>query len=399
MPTKNVVKKHLTLSMRIKIEDGLNKNNSFRQIALYTEKAHNTISYEVKHRRISLEVNRFNNSNTSCPLTSKSPFVCNGCPKKANCRKQKYIYAAKDAQADYETNLRSSREGIDLTCEEFNKLDKLISEDTSKRHSFAMIKMNRPNEIMVTKRTLYNYLSKGYLSINNLDVPRKVRYKKRNKSTPTKRFKKDPKILEGRRYKDFQEYIQTNNITYYVEMDTVIGKIGGECLLTFGFKTIGLLLAYKLENKDSFCTKNKINEIKNILGYEDFKKVFPVILTDNGSEFFCVDAIENNGDIIKDTKLFFCEPGRSDQKGSLEVAHEYIRRYIQQGNPFEPYTQDDITFMFNNINSVSRELYYPKTPFELFVDKFGLDIASKLGLKEIKKTDVVLSNNIFKNKK
>ena len=68
------------------------------------------------------------------------------------------------------------------------------------------------------------------------------------------------------------------------------------------------------------------NDIKNTLHQadKDFFQLFPVILTDNGGEFARVDDIEMN--VRGESKLFFCDPNRSDQKGRIEKkSHAYSR--------------------------------------------------------------------------
>ena len=84
METISIYKKHLTLSQRIKIENGLNNNLSFRKIALDISKGHNTVAREVKERRVKVKGNKFNMSIMECPNTRKAPFVCNGCDKQKN---------------------------------------------------------------------------------------------------------------------------------------------------------------------------------------------------------------------------------------------------------------------------------------------------------------------------
>ena len=400
MKSKNICKKHMNLADRIKIENGLNNSFTLRSIGKELNRSHNTISREIIKRRQLVKGNSFNMLSMKCPNTSISPFVCNNCDKRKKCRKDKYFYYAEDAHSDYKNILVDSRSGIDLTCEEFHKLEKEIKDDIEKGHSFAMVVMNNP-DIDVCERTLYNYQEKGYFKgVKNIDLPRKVRYKKRKRDDDLpKRFKRPPKILIGRKYEDFTKYIKKNNISYYVQMDTVEGVKGSECFLTFLLVTLGILLVFKLENQDSESVAKKFKELKSILGYEQFLKVFPIILTDRGKEFYDVEAIECNGDIIKDTKLFFCNPGRSDQKGALENLHEYIRRYIPKGVDVSKYTGEEVNLMINHINSTSRDKYYPNTPYELFKDTFGEDIAKLLNLYPVPKKEVILKPILFKEVK
>lgn len=80
MKNINIYQKHLTLSQRIKIENGLNNNWSFRKIANDINKSHNTVAREVQNRRIKVKGNPFNMTIMECPNTKKATFVCNGCP-------------------------------------------------------------------------------------------------------------------------------------------------------------------------------------------------------------------------------------------------------------------------------------------------------------------------------
>lgn len=397
METISIYKKHLTLSQRIKIENGLNNNHSFRKIALDINKAHNTIAREVKERRTKIKGNHFNTKFMNCPKTTQAPFVCNGCPNQKKCRFNKYFYYAKEANDDYKFKLVDSRIGIDLDCKEFIELDKLVKSSVDKGHSFSLIKMNNP-EIPVSKRTLYNYTEKGYLSICNLDLPRKVRYKKR-KHTVNRRTRSDDSCRDGRTYSDFKQYIIENKVDYFAEMDTVEGIKGHSILLTLFIVKFKFLLAYKLDSQTILEVNNKINELKMILGFELFHKLFPIILTDNGKEFKGPDYIENNGEDVFKTKIFYCDPRRSDQKGSIEVVHEYIRRYIEQGIDFDCYTQDDIMLMINNINNTKRESLDEKTPYELLVNYIGEENTKKLGLYYISPNDVILNPSLFKKNK
>lgn len=174
--TCNVYQKHLDLSKRIKIEKGIEENLNFSQIAKEINKSPRTVSYEIlKNRHIEHCLSWVGKYKT-CEKTSKPPYVCNACPSRKGCRKTRYYYYAEDAQGKYEKLKSESRTGIDMTSTEFKELNKIVSNEIKNGHSFAMIIRNHKDEFSVGKRTLYNYVEKGYLDIINLDLPRKVRY-------------------------------------------------------------------------------------------------------------------------------------------------------------------------------------------------------------------------------
>ena len=387
--------KHLNLSQRILIESNLNENNSLRKIGILLGKPHTTISREILTRRVLIKGHLFNNFNTKCNKTNKAPFVCNACPNKNKCKKNRYFYYAEDAQHNYRKNLVESRQGIDFENDEFRKMDKIIKEEVDKGHSFYMIILDHP-EFNITERTLYYYQEKGYLSCKNIDLPRIVRYRKRKRKVSKKKNeRKENECRINRTYQDFIRYKEANNITYYVEMDTVEGIKGHSVLLTLNFVPFNFMIAYKLTSQTISEVTDKINKLKELLGYELFHKIFPVILTDNGKEFKRPDLIEYNGPDVVKTKVFYCDSRRSEQKGSIEVTHEYIRRFIEQGMDFDNYSDEDIFLMMNHINNTKREKLNGKTPFELMEEKIGKENIKKLGFYFIPPKDIILKPSLF----
>ena len=394
MDTETKKYKHLTLSERIKIESELNQRTSLRKISKQLNRPVSTISYEIMNRKIKQKPNYFNGTilDLDCSQLNKPSSVCNGCHSKSGCRKIKYYYRAQDSQKDYKTILTTSRQGIDMHCEDFIKLDNIIKQDIQKGHSFYMIVQNN-KEIDVTLRTLYNYQELGYLSTKNIDLPRKVRYKKRKREVS--KTKKDRTIRFGRTYKDFLKYISDNIITHYVQLDTVEGKKGGVCLLTMAFIPENFLLSYKITEQSLQEVKRVFNEIKTSIGYDNFYRYFNTILTDNGHEFQDITHIENNGETTKESKVFFCDPRRSDQKAELEVTHEYIRRYIPKGKDIASYSTEDIKNMVNNINSANRKKHEGKSSYEKLEERIPKEIIDKLKVVKIRSKDVILNNRLF----
>ena len=103
------------------------------------------------------------------------------------------------------------------------------------------------------------------------------------------------------------------------------------------------MLAFLREHNDAQSVIDIFNNIENIHNIDVFKSLFPVILTDNGSEFSNPLEIEYSYKTGEQrTNIFYCEPGRPDQKGSCEVNHEIIRRILPKGTSFDNLTQEDI---------------------------------------------------------
>lgn len=403
MDSSTKYQKHLTLSDRIVIEKMLDNGDNFSRIANELHKSNRTISYDVKnHREFKHGLILNKKTYIPCPKVNKAPYVCNGCPSRKGCRKNRYIYVAKNANMDYKDKLSNSRKGIDLTNEEFIRMNKIITEEIKKGHSFYMICRNHKDEFSVKERTLYNYVENNYLDIINLDLPRKVRYKKRKKKSDNK-DKKEYKYRKNRTYKDFLNYVDKNN-DFIVEMDTVEGKKGESVLLTLLWRHSNFLLAIKLENKDSENVTKAFTKLKIDLGNELFHRYFPIILTDNGSEFSDPDSIEYNESDVYKSHVFYCDPKQSQQKGKIEVTHEYIRRFIPKGESFDSYSQEDINLIINQINNTPREMLEKSnklydTPYKIQRELFEESTFKYFNQFYIKSKNIILNKSIFNKKK
>lgn len=401
MKTCNVYNKHLTLDKRIQIEKGIEENNNFTQIGLKISKSPKTVSNEILRNRQIEYCLSWVGKHKTCDKTLKPPYVCNACPSRKGCRKTRYYYYAKDAQAEYERKLSDSRKGIDMTSTEFKNLNDIVSREIKQGHSFSMIIRNHKNEFSVGKRTLYNYVENGYLDIINLDLPRKVRYAKRKRKQTT--TTKDTKIRINRTYTDFKDFVKHFNDNNFnidiVEMDTVEGTKGDSVLLTLLWRQSNFMLAFKLDSKDSDSVSEFFTFLKELLGFEIFHTLFPIILTDNGIEFSKPDVIEDNGNHVYKTRVFYCDPGASNQKGKIENNHEYIRRFIPKGKSFDDYNQDDINLMLNHINSVKRDSLEGDNPYTLMKDFLPKKIIKLFDIQEIQQKDIILKNKLFNYKK
>ncbi|EHE45896.1 TPA: IS30 family transposase [Streptococcus pneumoniae] len=383
--------KHLTLSDRNDIQLGLERGETFKAIGRLILKDPTTVSKEVKRNR---QVRESTCDKLPCPLLDKAPFVCNGCPKRRqNCGYKKILYLAKQAQKQYEQTLVESREGTPLNSKTFWDMDKVISDGVKKgQHIYHILKTHN---LDVSSSTVYQHIRKGYLSIAPIDLARAVKFKERRKS----KLPSIPKeAKKGRSYEDFQNYLSLNQLNSWLEMDTVLGRMGGKVLLTFNLSFCNFIFARLLDNKTALEVTKHLYKIKNTLHQadKDFFQLFPVILTDNGGEFARVDDIEM--DVRGESKLFFCDPNRSDQKGRIEKNHSLIRDILPKGTSFDNLTQEDINLVCSHVNSVKRAALNGKSAYELFAFTYGEEIPKLLGISKIPAEDVCQSSKLLQHK-
>ena len=140
----------------------------------------------------------------------------------------------------------------------------------------------------------------------------------------------------------------------------------------------------------------QFDRLTGLLGLEEFRKVFPVILTDNGSEFKYTRELEMTEDGKRRTKVFYCDPQASWQKPKIEKNHEFIRYVLPKGKSFSPYTQDDMVLLMNHINSVKRDILKGISPYEAVKNESVLHLMELMGLKLIPADEVNLTPSLLK---
>lgn len=408
--------KHLTFSDRVYIEQELMQGSSFRNIAAGLGKDPSTISKEIRlhcavapngtyrfphctacskymkckdiaylcttckeilcwrcsaNRDLARNCKEYNPF--TCPKLAKPPYVCNGCEQKPKCHDSKKYYRAKPAQKTYEETLSSSRSGINMTPEELKELNDLISPLVLKGQPLSHIFAVHSDVIPVCRRTLYNYLDQSVFQARNIDLPRRVRYKKRKKRSEPRKKNIEQVYRNKRTFVDFQKYTAAFPELDVVEMDTVKGsRDKGKCLLTLLLRSCSFMLIILLPDCTQHSVINAVNSLCDTIGIRTFKKYFPIILTDNGSEFKNPWDIEKAESGTQRCRVFYCDPYVSNQKARIEKNHEYIRYVIPKGRSMYRYTQEDINLMASHINSTARDSLNGATPFdlaELLIDK------------------------------
>lgn len=393
--------KHLTLEDRMDIQERLNCGMTFKATALNIGKDQTTVSKEVKRHLVVVppSIKRMKEDGTPiesppCPKLIKAPFVCNPCDKRnKSCVYTKQFYHAKHAQKAYEQLLVESREGIPLNKESFYEMDAIISDGFKRgQHLYHIM---QTQDLGVSKSTVYRHLKRRYLSVSAIDFPRVVKFKPR-RERKAECIPKAAKI--GQSYNDFLQFTKENEITSWVEMDTVIGQIGGKIILTLNFTFCNFMIGLLLEDKSAAEAASKIRFLKEKMSTCGirFGDIFPLLLTDNGGEFANVSAFtaDLNGEI--ETQLYFCDPMQSYQKPSVEKNHTLFRDIVPKGESFEHFSQETVNLIFCHVNSVKRKIFNGKTPYEMFTFTYGKEVADILGIQPIAAELVLQSPKLLK---
>jgi len=374
---------------------------SFKAIGRRIGKHETSVSREVKRHMIVRKTSVVKADKGGKPMGAvckqllKPPFVCNPCKRyRCVCAFDKHVYCAKTADKAYEALLVSAREGIPLNSEKFYRNDAIIKAGIDDgQHLYQIM---QANDLGVSKSTVYDHAKKGYLSALSIDFPRIVKFKKR-KGKPQTAIPQTLKI--GRSYEDFLAFKEQSEPFNLVEMDTVWGAKGGNAILRLDFVFCNFMLGFLIDDLASATVAEKIKEIKRVLNNNGlvFGHLFPVILTDNGTEFADVFSIENDLDGKPETKLFFCKPHTPSQKPHVERNNSSFRDIAPKGTSFDDWTQETVSVVFSHINSAARKALGGKTPYEVFTFTFSKALPVLFNLERIPPKDVVQSPLLLKN--
>lgn len=429
--------KHLSLSDRVMVERLLHMDFTFSSIAKKLNRSASTISREIKRYRVftgrvnpssqndcieyyscirnnlcgvethgcfsrcklctDIDCRSFCPSYSSlhCALLDKPPYVCTGCSKQKSCKKDHAYYTAHRANSEYLRILKQSRVGIRTEPERLIEISEIISPLILKGQSINHIFSTHANEIGLSEKTIYNYIDSNAFAVKNIDLPKKVAYRQRR---PKKVLTKlEYKYRRGRTYEDFKSYIVENPNSNIVEMDTVKGSRGkGKVLLTMIFRASNFMLIFLMPDGTQESVESVFDMLTEHLGLKSFRKLFSVILTDNGVEFKNPSSLEHAQNGCQRARIFYCDPQASWQKPHVEKNHVLIRRILPKGTSFNNLTHTDIQLITCHVNSVAREIFDNRTPFEMLTGKTYKKLLDSLSLSPVPPDKVTLKPALLK---
>lgn len=383
----------------------IDKGHNFTSISNAIKKDRTTISKELKRNRYIKGYDDYfnkkyiNNAVNECD-TLKRIHVCNHCKDKGYCHKRKLYYNSKIAHERYESILKESRQGVNITPEIIDQIEHaIIPLIKNKKQSINQVYLKHRDILYFSIPTLYHYIDLGVLSICNLDLPKKVKYKPR-KNNQDKQNKRELALLIGRKYDDYTNFFLEHANYTVCEMDTVIGtQDSSKVLLTILIVKTNFMIIRLMDKKNVECVNKEFDKFKDVLGSELYSKVFSIVLTDNGSEFFDPLHIEydyNTGEKI--SNVFYCNPYSSWQKGNIEKNHEFIRKVFPKGTSFDDMSFETIHKLENAINNIPRKKFDGKSPFELTNELFP-EFIKKLSYCYIPSDEIDLNPDSFKSTK
>ena len=174
------------------------------------------------------------------------------------------------------------------------------------------------------------------------------------------------------------------------EMDTVEGARGDSArLLTLLHRPSRFQLALPLPDGTCASVLAALSSLRGVLGEDGARRAFGAVLTDNGSEFADEGAIAALlGERDGETRLFYCDPRQSQQKGACEKNHVEIRKLLPKGAGarFDRLTAADCALLMSQVNSEPRGALGFLTPARVLRMALGEDASALMdafGIEEL----------------
>lgn len=389
----------LTFGERATIESMLDAGRTFGAIARELGRPTSTVSREVAANRDYAKRSARGRAPDAqgCPKLASPPGVCNACRARRSgaCTRDKVVYEAARASELSALRRSESRSGIDMEPQRAARALEAVRDGLSRHLSPYEISRTMPEDVRVSPATVYDWVERGYGDLANAMLERKVRFRPRKRASPGRA----PRRPESRSHEAFLALPEDERGARW-EMDTVVGRASDRRrLLTLYHAPTHLQLAVLMADGTCAEAKRCLADVLACAG--PLRGEFRPVLTDNGAEFSDWDGI---GALLGEGPggpplLYFCDPMRSDQKGSCEKAHTELRQVLPKGRvPFDLLVPADVSLACSHVNSNPRRSLAGMSPARAFLAAYGeagRALLDALGVEEVPAPELVLGPELL----
>ena len=219
-----------------------------------------------------------------------------------------------------------------------------------------------PFSTSISVNTLYSYIEKGvFLRLSLKHLPLK------DKPRKAKREVKPAKLPRGTSIEKRPTAVAERMEFGHWEMDCVIGKRdAGKVFLALTERLTRREIIMLMPNKKAESVVRCLNMLERKFGTL-FYSIFKSITVDNGSEFADFKGMERSRYGNKQrTKVYYCHPYCSCERGTNERMNREIRRVFPKGKDLNTVTLDEVKRAEDWLNNYPRGILGFDTPENLF---------------------------------
>ena len=222
----------------------------------------------------------------------------------------------------------------------------------------------------VTPNTIYSYIRKGvFLHLSMADLPRhgvrKVKYQHL-------RREKISRAPAGESIERRPEEVAKREEFGHWEGDTVYSakNKGKAALFTLTERKTRKEIIIKVKNRRAATISRALDRLEKKLGVKTFRTIFRSITVDNGTEFSDTEGMEGSyvNKKNKRTKLYYCHPYSSFERGTNESQNGMARRKQPKGTDFAKVTAKQIAETEDWMNNYPRKIFGYRSSNEVFAE-------------------------------
>lgn len=369
---------HLNFEQRKIIVSSLAKKFKLNEIADLLDVDPSAISKEIRRNRKLRKKGLV--SDKVCVHTQRFPRCCNACLKRYNdCPFNQYIYDARHAQALADRRLVQSRVGLNMTEDEFLKLDEIIKNGVDNNESIYHI-IHENTDISVSVPTVYRYINEGKLRTKRMDLPYAVTYKKR-KSHKQYEYNENRLVDRNKRtYLDFLEFMHNHRNVFPVQMD-FLGSIKNDTksILVMTIPDLHYVMLFLVDSPNQAKITHIFDTLEQKLTTPVFSSIFPCILTDRDTCFSHFNAIERSCELhIQRTQIFYCDSFNSSQKANVEQMNKQLRKFFPKGKSIAHHTPETVRDICSVVNQSRIASLAGSTPNDALIKIYGETVLNQL---------------------
>lgn len=376
----------LTRHERQTIAMMLDRERSCREMAAELGRAPSTVANEVARHRFVTAPRPLAGEpapadlSGACERLRRWPRCCNGCraARIRSCTMRPRVrYDARMAQRAADEGLREARRGVDETEESTAaKLD-AIRGCLRRGLSPAQIAATRP-DLGLSASTIYRWVDAGYAEMTNMEPRRKVGYKPRSRKAPRGANRHSARRSHG----EFARLPGDERASAW-EMDTVEGRKGGLRPAAHPLPQADVLPARSAGGRRDVRGRQgrTAARARGARPRRHAPRVPPRAHRQRGEFADEAGIAALLGEGGGETRLYYCESRRADQKGGCERNHVEMRKMLPKGRGigFDGLTRADAALVMSHVNSEPRGKLAWRTPSEMLLAAFGDDARALLG--------------------
>lgn len=268
-------------------------------------------------------------------------------------------YSPDKAQRRYEYNLTSKGPDLKIASDHgfIEYIEKRVLKDgISPCAALGELKRKNLPYTHISKTTLYRYIRMGlfpHLTMKHINTKKEHNEHVRAKRAP-----------RGESIELRPEHINDRSEFGHWEMDCVCGE-GRSAILALTERMTRHVILHYMPTQSSGNVVRLLNKLEKSYG-KSFRYVFKSITVDNGSEFSDRRGMERSIFNGQRTRMYYCHPYSSWERGSNERMNREIRRLIPKGTNIGKISNDKIARVQDWVNAYPREIFGFATSEELF---------------------------------